>query len=374
MITLKTVDRNGMKTFTKFIDKSNIVLSDSLFFDIETTGLSHSNSIVFLIGIMYYDEDKNGYVLIQNIIYKMSEERLILEDFIRRIKPFKRIISFNGTSFDIPFIKGRCARYGIMHDINDKIHLDLYLELRPLKKLLGLDDFKLSSASKAAGFDRIDNTSGREVIELFHEYVKEASLCRVTGIESETLRKLCASLLLHNSDDVEAYIYVYALKAYKDILEQKFFDIKTNETDSEVSLTAGIELYFPKELYFSDEYSSLLLCDKSITVSLKKTERCLKIYYKDYKNYYYLPDEDMSIHKSLALYVDKEHREKAHKENCYSKREDIFIATYEELDEEAFKYGYDDGIYFAPVAKVMKADEEWLKKLMAAVFRHYFKL
>ena len=36
----------------------------------------------------------------------------------------------------------------------------------------------------------------------------------------------------------------------------------------------------------------------------------LKYFYTDYKNYYYLPKEDMAIHKSVAAYVDRDHKKK----------------------------------------------------------------
>ena len=36
----------------------------------------------------------------------------------------------------------------------------------------------------------------------------------------------------------------------------------------------------------------------------------MRHFYSDYKNYYYLPKEDMAIHKSVAAYVDHEYREK----------------------------------------------------------------
>lgn len=362
-----------MKTIITYFDKPHIMIRNSLFFDIETTGLSHSGSIVFLIGTMYYDEEKEKYVLKQNIIFEISEERLLLEDFIEQVQLFERIISFNGTSFDIPFIKDRCVNYNIDINIVNKPHLDLYTELRSLKKFLGIDNFKLSSASKAAGFNRIDNTSGGEVIEIFHEYVKEASLCRVTGTETDNCRNLRSMLLRHNSDDVEALIYIYGLKAYKDILEKNFFDIRIEENDSILILTVKSELPFSKKMNFADEHSSLHLCDECIMISLKKIKTSLKLFYKDYKNYYYLPDEDMAIHKTLALYVDKEHRQKAAKENCYSKRIDTYVITYEPLDEEAFKTEYGSDIYFVPICKLTKSDEDYKNKLVSAVIRHFLK-
>ena len=49
----------------------------------------------------------------------------------------------------------------------------------------------------------------------------------------------------------------------------------------------------------------------------------LKYYFENYKEYYYLPEEDMAIHKSLAIYVDKKFRVKATPTTSY---------TYVELD------------------------------------------
>ena len=42
----------------------------------------------------------------------------------------------------------------------------------------------------------------------------------------------------------------------------------------------------------------------------------MKYFFKDYKNYYYLPMEHMAIHKSMAAYVDDAHKEKATKDNA----------------------------------------------------------
>ena len=37
----------------------------------------------------------------------------------------------------------------------------------------------------------------------------------------------------------------------------------------------------------------------------------LRYYYTDYSNYYYLPEEDIAMHKSVAAYVDRAHRRQA---------------------------------------------------------------
>lgn len=50
-------------------------------------------------------------------------------------------------------------------------------------------------------------------------------------------------------------------------------------------------------------------------------EGMVRRYYSDYKNYYYLPLEDQAVHKSVAQFVDKDHKEKATPQNCYTKIE-----------------------------------------------------
>ena len=50
----------------------------------------------------------------------------------------------------------------------------------------------------------------------------------------------------------------------------------------------------------------------------KQPDGYCKIFYKDYKNYYYLPEQNCAIHKSVAAYVDKSRRTAATKNTCYT--------------------------------------------------------
>ena len=59
-------------------------------------------------------------------------------------------------------------------------------------------------------------------------------------------------------------------------------------------------------------------CDR-VALRVPLYQGMARLYYLDYKNYYYLPAEDMAIHKSVATYVDKAHKQKATPETCYSK-------------------------------------------------------
>ena len=71
----------------------------------------------------------------------------------------------------------------------------------------------------------------------------------------------------------------------------------------------------------------------------KETEE-LKYFYANYKDYYYLPAEDMAIHKSVAAFVDKAHRVQATAANCYTRKKSLYLPQWEILFTPFFKRDY----------------------------------
>ena len=67
----------------------------------------------------------------------------------------------------------------------------------------------------------------------------------------------------------------------------------------------------------------------------------LKHFFKDYKNYYYLPEEDVCVHKSVGSFMQTSVREKASASNCYIKKEDCFLPQFRsELFSPSFREDY----------------------------------
>ncbi|MDO4961689.1 MAG: hypothetical protein Q4E57_07555, partial [Eubacteriales bacterium] len=65
----------------------------------------------------------------------------------------------------------------------------------------------------------------------------------------------------------------------------------------------------------------------NIVVTLYEGE--LRSFYADYKNYYYLPAEDMAVHKSVGEFVDKKARRQATARTCYQRVKGLFIPETE---------------------------------------------
>lgn len=157
--------------------------------DIETTGLSPDSSAFILGGLICYNEKTFEQYFVENF----SEEKQVLEKFIERIKCLDVILTYNGQSFDIPFIMRRARRLGIKIDFKFPYNLDLYLVLNAhshLRKIL--PNLKQKTVENFMGLwaDRCDEISGKESIDLFYRYLQNHD------------NKIRQIILLHNRDDV----------------------------------------------------------------------------------------------------------------------------------------------------------------------------
>jgi uncharacterized protein len=91
-----------------------------LFMDIETLGLKEVPLI--LIGVAEASED--GLTIKQYLLRDLKEEKAVLDGFISHQNKDKVYVTFNGRSFDVPFIRSRIRYHGLDNKINNQ-HLDL---------------------------------------------------------------------------------------------------------------------------------------------------------------------------------------------------------------------------------------------------------
>jgi uncharacterized protein len=88
-------------------------LSELVFIDIETMGLH--NCPLFLIGIATVN--KNQLSIAQILLRDLSEEKSALHFLSEHLNNKQAICSYNGKSFDIPFIRKRMERHDLIHNI-----------------------------------------------------------------------------------------------------------------------------------------------------------------------------------------------------------------------------------------------------------------
>ena len=79
-----------------------------VFFDIETTGLSGgAGTIAFLVGCGWYEDD--GFRVRQWLMTGPAGERVLLDALARTLDETSLLVTFNGRTFDVPFMDMRWA-------------------------------------------------------------------------------------------------------------------------------------------------------------------------------------------------------------------------------------------------------------------------
>lgn len=165
-------------------------VSNVCFLDIETDGLSHMYNRVILIGLFLIDLKSNKQSIVQVFSEKLEDESSLLEKLNKLIANVDTVFTYNGASFDFPFLRRRFEKHKIEHSLDSLNHIDLMKKVRKHKQELSIPDCKLKTVERALGVKRSDTISGKESVLLYREYLKSGS----TALEKTILR--------HNYEDI----------------------------------------------------------------------------------------------------------------------------------------------------------------------------
>ncbi len=134
--------------------------------DIETLGLSERP--IILLGLAKINKDK--ICTSQFLLRDIADEPGAIWALVSQIEPKLSLITYNGRSFDIPYIKQRLAYYGLDSPL-DNPHFDiLHFTRRALKPKLS--DCRLDTVEKYIGIEREINIPGALVPHFYDTYLK----------------------------------------------------------------------------------------------------------------------------------------------------------------------------------------------------------
>ena len=282
------------------------VPKQTLFIDIETTGLYVRSSNLYMIGCAYLDEGDGKpacWHTIQWFAVNYEDENNVLNAFATFAKTYRYLI-----------------------------HLKL-----PNCKQKTIENFVTATV-------REDQYTGGELIDIYHEYVLNHDA------EKEHF------LLLHNEEDVKGMLEIVAALAIPDLfhLPVKVTKVQANyyrdvnqKQCSEIIMSLKLPTPLPTEISYGANgcYFTGSREDGKLRVPIYEGE--LKYFYSNYKDYYYLPKEDIAIHKSVASFVDKDYRRQATARNCYTRKISSYLPQWDILFTPFFKKDYDEkDLYF----------------------------
>ncbi len=331
----------------------------TLFLDIETTGLYVRSSSLYMIGCAYLDKRAvcpACWRSIQWLATNYEDEINVLNAFVSFAKPYRYLIHFNGNQFDIPYLQNKLQQYNIHFHFDDYEGIDIYRRLSPYKTFLRLPNCRQKTIENfVTATTREDQYTGGELIDIYHEYVLNHDP------EKEHF------LLLHNEEDVKGMLEIVAALAIPDLfqLPVKVTKVQANyyrdvnqKQCSEIIMNLKLPTPLPTEISYGANgcYFTGFDTEGKLRVSIYEGE--LKYFYSNYKDYYYLPKEDVAIHKSVASFVEKDYRRQASARNCYTRKQSSYLQQWDVLFTPFFKRDYDDKDLFFELTDELKTQRD----------------
>ncbi len=165
------------------------------FLDIETTGLFGAEQPLFLIGLLKVVEQ--GLVCSQLLARNPDEEPAALLQLLSYIRDGSPVMTFNGDSFDIPFIEKRMSYCNIV--LPEIISIDL---LKPARKRYKdkLASCSLQSLERnvlgLADWNREDDIPGGKIPRVYWDYVNTSEYSLLLPIIKHNIMDLISTARL----------------------------------------------------------------------------------------------------------------------------------------------------------------------------------
>jgi hypothetical protein len=145
-----------------------------LFLDTETTGLAMgTGTCAFLVGIGFFEGD--DFRVVQFFMRDFPEEPALLDALEEAAAPFRQIVTFNGSAFDLELLRTRYLLAGRLPPFEDRPGLDLlHLGRRFYRERL--ENCRLATIEREVlGFRREGDVEGALIPSLYFQYLRSGA-------------------------------------------------------------------------------------------------------------------------------------------------------------------------------------------------------
>ena len=362
-----------------------------LFFDIETTGLSPKSAQIYSIGLLLFKTSKMEVV--QLFANSLSEEVEVLQGFLEYCKDKTQLISFNGKAFDTPFLEKSYHQYGIKCPITKLPQLDLFKMIQSRRKFYQLPSYKLKECERFLGIQRADVYTGGELVYVYLEYLEHPT------------EEAKALLLQHNFEDLLYLPSLFSFFAYEELFQGKgrycreksellseenklrlcfhftkpAFPSGTEENTSTAeaqtyphNLLEENNAFFPKAISHQFEGFKLEVSGQEAVLEIPLFSGEAKYFFKNFKDYDYIPAKDMALHRSLSELYPKEEKQRAKAATAYQKKTGLFLPVFSDSFPNLFQKEYKEKQNYIPFTPELLENSSLMEEYFLSFLLHFF--
>lgn len=191
---------------------------DECILDIETTGLDPKRDKLVVLGLIYFDYKKNKFYIDQYFSKNDYEEIRLLQIYKEKIRE-KKLITYNGEIFDLPFLNIRLMENKLEPVFPES--KDLFKIIKSKRKLIEFESMKLIHIEKIVGIQRNDPPRYKVISKLSK---KDENRNNPWPILIHNKNDLIATEAISNVEDLINDKLSFALSDCKIYLNNAFID------------------------------------------------------------------------------------------------------------------------------------------------------
>jgi hypothetical protein len=178
---MSMADNAGKNPLLKDMD-----IHRTLFLDTETTGLAGgTGTVAFLVGIGFFDGDT--FTVEQFFMRDYPEEAAMLHLLSRKFARYEYIVTFNGTTFDIPLLKTRFIMHRLESNMGELAGFDLLHAARRIWRLREHGCTLAALEENIIGFSRADDIPSHLIPALYFDYLATCDIIPLLGVFEHNL-------------------------------------------------------------------------------------------------------------------------------------------------------------------------------------------
>ena len=164
-----------------------------VFFDLETTGLNGgAGTVAFVVGFGCFEGSR--FHVWQFVLPSFAGERHVLAAVTAAVSRAHTLVTFNGKSFDVPFMEMRWLYHRLETPLPALRHLDL---VHPARRFWGPETGGLGALeARVLGFRRRDDVPGFEIPSRYFDYLRSGDPAPLRDVLSHNRLDLASLAVL----------------------------------------------------------------------------------------------------------------------------------------------------------------------------------